>query len=89
MDGKFIALIMCASGTAFAGTWLLMSRDPAAAAEAPRTAEVAMVDQAGKVVSFASCEEVRMANQAPLMAGRPGYTRDLDPDADGIACPPY
>lgn len=86
MDGKFLALIVCASGTAFAGTWLLMSRAPT---EAPRSAEIAMVDPSGKVMEFADCNEVRAAGKAPLFAGRPGYTRDLDPDNSGMACPPY
>lgn len=88
MDGKFIVLILCASGTAFAGTWLLMSRE-IAPPPAPRSAEFAAVDPNGKVLEFTNCEDVRRAGLAPLMAGQPGYTRDLDPTNSGIACPPY
>ena len=88
MDGKFFLLIICASGTAFAGTWLLLSHGPSPST-APRAAEFAATDKSGKLLHFANCEEVRRAGMAPLLAGRPGYTRDLDPDNSGVACPPY
>lgn len=88
MDAKFIGLIVCASGTAFAGTWLLISREPPPP-PAPRSAEFAAVDKTGKVLVFTNCEEVRRAGMAPLMSGQPGYTHELDPTDSGLACPPY
>jgi len=41
-----------------------------------------------ETVAFKNCDEVRAKGLAPLMAGRPGYNRDLDPDGTGLACPP-
>ena len=37
-------------------------------------------------VSYASCDAVRAAGAAPLLAGQPGYSRELDRDGDGAAC---
>ena len=82
MDGKFILLLLGLSGTAFAGTWLL-TRTPQ-----PHAVEIVARDTRGKELHFANCQEVQAAGMAPLYAGRPGYTRDLDPDDTGVACPP-
>ncbi|WP_309611641.1 excalibur calcium-binding domain-containing protein [Sphingomonas sp.] len=40
------------------------------------------------MISFANCGEVRAAGKAPLLAGRPGYRHELDPDGTGLACMP-
>ncbi|HEY7009074.1 MAG TPA: excalibur calcium-binding domain-containing protein [Jatrophihabitantaceae bacterium] len=37
-------------------------------------------------VSYADCDAVRAAGKAPLHAGQPGYSTDLDRDGDGVAC---
>jgi hypothetical protein len=37
-------------------------------------------------VHYDNCDEVRAANAAPLHAGEPGYSTELDADNDGIAC---
>jgi hypothetical protein len=37
-------------------------------------------------VSFASCADARAAGAAPIRAGKPGYSPNLDGDGDGIAC---
>ncbi|MEU5773441.1 excalibur calcium-binding domain-containing protein [Streptomyces venezuelae] len=38
---------------------------------------------------YANCDEARAAGAAPLYAGDPGYSADLDRDGDGVACEPY
>ncbi|SEI66147.1 Metal-dependent hydrolase, beta-lactamase superfamily II [Deinococcus reticulitermitis] len=37
-------------------------------------------------VTYRSCAEARAAGAAPLRAGQPGYSRNLDRDGDGVAC---
>ncbi len=36
--------------------------------------------------SYGSCAQARAAGAAPLYAGSPGYSRQLDRDGDGVAC---
>lgn len=36
--------------------------------------------------SFSSCAQARAAGAAPLRKGKPGYSRRLDRDGDGVAC---
>jgi len=38
---------------------------------------------------YAGCDEVRAAGKAPLHAGDPGYSLEMDGDGDGIACEPH
>jgi micrococcal nuclease len=38
------------------------------------------------VVHYNNCDEVEAAGAAPLLAGQPGYSAELDADADGTAC---
>lgn len=35
---------------------------------------------------YANCSAVRAAGAAPIYAGQPGYSLDLDRDGDGVAC---
>jgi hypothetical protein len=35
---------------------------------------------------FPDCEAARKAGRTPLYAGQPGYSVQLDPDHDGVAC---
>jgi hypothetical protein len=35
---------------------------------------------------YPSCNEVWAGGQGPFNEGEPGYTKQLDPDGDGIAC---
>ena len=86
MNVKFILLLLCASVTAFAATWLLMT--PSSAPTELQSAEIPAKDAQGHEISFANCGEARAAGKAPLMAGRPGYRHELDPDGTGIACMP-
>lgn len=39
-------------------------------------------------VYFDSCQQAQAAGKAPMLQGRPGYRAELDPDGDGVACPP-
>ena len=64
MNMKFILLLLCASVTAFAATWMLMSRSPASTEL--HSAEIPAQDAQGHVISFANCGEVRAAGKAPL-----------------------
>lgn len=36
--------------------------------------------------AYTSCAQARAAGAAPLYAGQPGYSRNLDRDGDGVAC---
>lgn len=36
--------------------------------------------------AYASCAQAQAAGAAPLYAGQPGYSRNLDRDGDGVAC---
>jgi hypothetical protein len=35
---------------------------------------------------FTNCNDVWAGGQGPFKEGEPGYTKQLDPDGDGIAC---
>lgn len=35
---------------------------------------------------FANCSAARAARAAPVLRGRPGYSRKLDRDGDGVGC---
>lgn len=86
MNLKFILLLLFASITAFTATWMLMT--PSSAPAALHSAEIPVKDAQGHEISFATCEEARAAGKTPLMAGRPGYRHELDPDGTGVACMP-
>lgn len=38
---------------------------------------------------YTSCDQVWLGGQGPFKKGEPGYTKQLDPDGDGIACPSH
>ena len=38
------------------------------------------------LVYYENCDAVRAAGAAPIYAGQPGYSRDLDRDGDGVGC---
>ena len=44
-------------------------------------------DTAQKSFRYTSCDQVWAGGQGPFTKGEPGYTKQLDPDGDGIACP--
>ena len=37
---------------------------------------------------YADCDAAKSAGKQPLYTGQPGYRLELDPDGDGVACPP-
>jgi hypothetical protein len=43
-------------------------------------------DTPQKTYRFTSCNDVWAGGQGPFKRGEPGYTEQLDPDGDGIAC---
>ena len=55
--------------------------------EAERKEQLAQ-EQAQQPVNvyYANCSAVEAAGAAPIYAGQPGYSRDLDRDGDGVAC---
>ena len=85
MDARFILLVLAACALAFAGTWMISGdeRGPAASFQSSAAA-----DAPAAAGAPASCEEAEKRGLAPIMAGQPGYSRKLDPDNDGVACPP-
>ena len=87
MDGKFLGLVLSASATTFGGTWWYLNRPPSIE-DNHIAAEPPIVTAKGETLSFKDCGEVIAKGYAPLVAGRPGYTPELDRDGDGIACPP-
>ena len=88
MDGKFIALLLTVSVTAFGGTWWYINRPPPVLEQDHIKAAPPIVTAKGEKLSFKDCSEVNAKGYAPLLAGSPGYTPELDHDGDGIACPP-
>jgi hypothetical protein len=54
----------------------------------PTPAPVASATQ-DRSVHYSGCNEVRAAGKAPLTAGQPGYSPEMDGDGDGIACEPH
>ena len=46
----------------------------------------ATIREAPAAASYPNCSAARAAGAAPLYAGQPGYSSELDRDGDGIAC---
>lgn len=51
-----------------------------------REARAAEEKAAQEYVYYENCTAVENAGAAPIYAGDPGYSRDLDRDGDGVAC---
>lgn len=56
------------------------------APEAPVVEEQQAPAPAPAAAFYANCAAVRAAGAAPIYAGDPGYSSDLDRDGDGVAC---
>lgn len=56
------------------------------APEAPVVEEQQAPAPAPAAAFYANCAAVRAAGVAPIYAGDPGYSSDLDRDGDGVAC---
>jgi hypothetical protein len=79
-------LIAQLAALAFVAAWnVAPDADGAANVAAPETVSELAPDP----VYYSGCNEVRAAGKAPLYAGQPGYSEDMDGDGDGIACEPY
>ena len=85
MDRKFLLLVACACSGVFAATWMLTGVHP----QELHAQEFPAKDKQGKAIVFTNCQQVEKAGMAPLYAGRPGYTHELDPDGTGVACRPH
>jgi hypothetical protein len=57
--------------------------------ELPVEADKQWTAEADDSVRYAGCDEVRAAGKAPLLAGQPGYSSEMDGDGDGVACEPH
>ncbi|WP_344699889.1 excalibur calcium-binding domain-containing protein [Sphingomonas limnosediminicola] len=71
--------------------WSKWSNPASSQAALPSVADDGSRETAEEVqetVHFDNCAAVRAAGKAPLFPGHPGYSKDLDPDGDGVACPP-
>lgn len=51
-----------------------------------RAAQLAAQQAQQAYVYYENCTAVENAGAAPIYAGQPGYSRDLDRDGDGVAC---
>ncbi|MEJ4100878.1 excalibur calcium-binding domain-containing protein [Corynebacterium mastitidis] len=67
--------------------------EQAAQEEAPAPAQAAVPEpvqeapvEAPASTYYANCSQAKAAGAAPLYAGSPGYSTDLDGDGDGVAC---
>lgn len=98
--GAFIILALLAStvlsvvpGSASSGAGPAPVSSPAAEptilapvrATLPATPPAAQTDPE-LVLGFTSCDQVWAGGQGPFREGQNGYTKELDPDGDGIAC---
>jgi hypothetical protein len=83
MTKGFLLLVLSVSAIAFAGTWLVTGESSSSSSGG--TMKVA---GGGKTDQISTCEEAVEQGLAPMYAGTPGYRADLDPDGDGLACPP-
>jgi hypothetical protein len=59
------------------------SRKPKATKSAPPTKATPAPE---RPLRYTSCNDVWAGGQGPFKEGEPGYTKQLDPDGDGIAC---
>ena len=72
-------------GAAILGGIVGYARSSSAPAVDPSPQEQPVVEQS---IHYSGCNEVRAAGKAPIYAGEPGYSSDMDGDDDGIACEP-
>lgn len=84
MSKGFLILLFGGFAAVFAATWLLTA--PSSVAVEGGSAQAVLGSPNAPSVS--SCEEAMEKGLGPFHAGQPNYRADLDPDGDGIACPP-
>lgn len=59
---------------------------PAAAPPPPAPGPTGRPEETAPAAFYENCSDVRAAGAAPIRAGDPGYSRDLDRDGDGVGC---
>lgn len=87
MDRSFLMLLVSASTVVFAGVFLFTGSPDATSA--PARLPPPLKTKTGEVITIKDCDDARAKGVAPLMPGQPGFRPDLDPDGDGVACPPF
>jgi hypothetical protein len=80
-------LILGLAGLAGTAGGILWAATPAVSTSIEENAQERAKVEAS--VHYAGCDEVRLLGKAPLYAGQPGYSIDMDGDGDGIACEPH
>ena len=86
MDRRYVLIVAAISILAFMLVfWWPSGKSDPSGMQSPAMLEGKPIS---KDVYFKDCTEVRKAGRAPLMAGQPGYRRELDADGTGMACPP-
>jgi hypothetical protein len=90
---RALLLLVFAIALGLAGGWAWSKysahpRELAAAQAAAATAPRKTVSEVEQSVYFPDCAAATAAGKAPMQQSQPGYRAELDPDGDGIACPP-
>lgn len=87
MDRKFFLVLGALFTVVFAMTFWWLGR-PANDPSGMASPAIASGEPISEDVYFQDCSEVKAAGRQPLLAGQPGYRKELDPDGTGVACPP-
>ena len=80
-DGADAAFVGAESAPA---TWTVATKPTP---QPSTTAQAKPADAAQKTFHFTNCNDAWASGQGAFKRGEPGYTEQLDPDGDGIACP--
>jgi len=71
-------------GASLSPVFEVVATSPATAGPAPPQPTQGTVAPPGG--PYENCDAVRLAGAAPIHAGDPGYSVELDPDGDGVGC---
>jgi Flp pilus assembly pilin Flp len=71
-------------GSSLTPVFDVVATSPATAGPAPPLPAQGTVAPPGP--HYEDCDAVRAAGAAPIRAGDPGYSVELDPDGDGVGC---
>ncbi|WP_344698624.1 excalibur calcium-binding domain-containing protein [Sphingomonas limnosediminicola] len=83
LSAILLGLVGGYSWSKWSGAVPVQPTSPSAVSKPSETAE-----ELESSVYYADCDAARAAGSAPVMAGRPGYRAELDPDGDGVGCVP-
>lgn len=87
MDRRFVLIVASLFIIVFGLTFWWLGRSPSDPSGMASPA-IASGEEVDADVYFRDCNEVKAAGRQPLLAGQPGYRKELDPDGTGVACPP-